>query len=132
MDDFFKIKMGDIIMAQDHVEFESESGDKLILEKGDKSIIGFDGMIHCLKQRCLIKPDDAMEIEGYSATGLAQFLGAWLDNVFDLEKVLSRTNIEQDDLVKCMEAALVEIGMDAMVREDHTEDGDVENEEIGD
>lgn len=132
MDGAFKIKMGDIIMAQDHVEFESESGNKLVLEKGDKSVIGFDNMIHCLKERCLIKPDDNMEIEGYSATGLAQFLGAWLDNVFDLDRVLSRTNIEKEDFVKCMENALAEIGMDVMMQEAPTEDGDVENEEVGD
>lgn len=58
-------------------------------------------------------PDDAMEVSGYSATGLSKFLVAWLDKSLDLEKDLDKSEHSLDDVRTVIEMALVEIGMEA-------------------
>lgn len=122
MEEVLKVRSGEILIAQDDIEYKSDTGNTMTVLKGDKSIVGFDGMIHCLKERYLIRPEDEIEIEGYSATGLAQFLMAWLDRVFDMDKVLSKSEIDKDDMAQCIEAALVEIGMTAEAEEDEEDE----------
>ena len=58
-------------------------------------------------------PDATMEISGYSATGLSEFLTAWLDKSLDLEKNLDKSEHSLDDVRTVIEMALVEIGMEA-------------------
>lgn len=116
-----KVKMGDILVAQEDVEYSNDKASTTIY-KGDKSIVGFDKRIHVLKERTIIIPDDEFKIEGYSADGLSEFISAWLDKNFDLDKILKKSEYTKDDICECIKEALTEIGM---TREENTE----ENEE---
>ena len=65
-----KVRKGEILEAETDIEYKNSLGQEAEISKGEKSVIGFDGMIHCLKKRVVIVPDDTMEVSGYSATGL--------------------------------------------------------------
>ena len=110
--DILKVRRGEIIQADTDIEYCNSLGQKAEVSKGEKLIVGFDSQIHCLKQRMIIAPDDTIEISGYSATGLAEFLSAWLDRNIDLEKTLSHSEYTRDDIKAYMEMALAEIGME--------------------
>lgn len=117
-----KVRKGEILEAETDIEYKNSLGQEAEISKGEKSVIGFDGLIHCLKKRVVIVPDDTMEVSGYSATGLSEFLTAWLDKSLDLEKNLDKSEHSLDDVRTVIEMALVEIGMEA-------ENGEVEKED---
>ena len=102
-----KVRKGEILEAETDLEYKNGLGQEAEISKGEKSVIGFDGLIHCLKKRVVIVPDDTMEVSGYSATGLSKFLTAWLD------KNLDKSEHSLDDVRTSIEMALVEIGMEA-------------------
>lgn len=108
-----KVRKGEILEAETDLEYKNSLGQEAEISKGEKSVIGFDGLIHCLKKRFVIVPDDTMEVSGYSATGLSEFLTAWLDKSLDLEKNLDKSEHSLDDVRTSIEMALVEIGMEA-------------------
>ena len=78
--------------------YENDKDQKTTVKKGEKSILGFDGAIHRLKQRTIIIPDDSFEIVGYCAAGLAEFITAWLDKNLDLENALKKSEYSVDDV----------------------------------
>ena len=94
-----KVRKGEILEAETDLEYKNSLGQEAEISKGEKSVIGFDGLIHCLKKRVVIVPDDTMEVSGYSATGLSEFLTAWLDKSLDLEKNLDKSEHSLDDVL---------------------------------
>ena len=99
-----KVRKGEILEAETDLEYKNSLGQEAEISKG---------LIHCLKKRVVIVPDDTMEVSGYSATGLSEFLTAWLDKSLDLEKNLDKSEHSLDDVRTSIEMALVEIGMEA-------------------
>lgn len=114
----FKVRMGEILVAQADITYENDKNQKTTIRKGEKSVLGFDGAIHRLRQRTIIIPDESFEIVGYCAAGLADFITVWLDKNLDLENVLKKSEYSVDDVRECVETALIEIGMEAENDED--------------
>lgn len=121
----FKVRIGEILVAQTDITYENDKDQKTTVKKGEKSILGFDGAIHRLKQRTIIIPDDSFEIVGYCAAGLAEFITAWLDKNLDLENALKKSEYSVDDVRECVETALIEIGMETENDEDEKESKEI-------
>lgn len=121
----FKVRIGEILVAQTDITYENDKDQKTTVKKGEKSILGFDGAIHRLKQRTIIIPDDSFEIVGYCAAGLAEFITAWLDKNLDLENALKKSEYSVDDVRECVETALIEIGMEAENDEDEKDSKEI-------
>ena len=124
-DEKFKVRIGEILVAQTDITYENDKDQKTTVKKGEKSILGFDGAIHRLKQRTIIIPDDSFEIVGYCAAGLAEFITAWLDKNLDLENALKKSECSVDDVRECVETALIEIGMEAENDEDEKDSKEI-------
>lgn len=115
-----KVSRGTILEAQGEQQYEAGE-DVLTIRPGDKSIVGYDGFIHPLK-KCNVKlnMDSSIEVEGDSATGLANYIVGWLNLQLDLKENLRKTMLDVDDFINTIEDVLVLIGM---------QKEDVENEE---
>lgn len=116
-----KVRHGDVLEAQVEQTFNNGEN-QYTINVGDKSVIGFDGYIHCLKDRVLIEPDQNMEIEGYSATGLAEFLSVWLDAMLDFNTELRRSILTVDDFKEAIEKGLAFIGMEVAIKNEDKKD----------
>lgn len=90
----------------------SKARSTLEIKAGDKIIVGYDGLLHPLKNsRAALNIDSDIEVEGYSATGLSEFLVAWLDSSLDLTENLRRSMLDLNDVKSSIENALLVIGM---------------------
>lgn len=43
-----KVRKGEILEAETDLEYKNSLGQEAEISKGEKSVIGFDGLIHCL------------------------------------------------------------------------------------
>ena len=106
-----KASRGSILIANQDREYKSKEN-TLQIKAGDKIIVGFDGLFHPLKNnRAALTIDDGIEVDGYSATGLSEYLVAWLDSSLDLEENLRKTMLDLDEFKTVIENALLVIGM---------------------
>ena len=111
MEQELKVLRGSILVANGDREYKSERS-TLEIKAGDKIIVGYDGLLHPLKNsHAALNIDSDIEVEGYSATGLSEFLVAWLDSSLDLKENLRRTMLDLDEFKAVIENALVVIGM---------------------
>lgn len=106
-----KASRGSILSANQDIEYVSKEN-TLQIKSGDKIIVGYDGLLHPLKNmNAALMLDSGIEVEGYSATGLSEYLVAWLDGNLDLKENLRRTMLDLDDFKTVIENALIVIGM---------------------
>lgn len=111
MEQELKVLRGSILVANGDREYKSEES-TLEIKAGDKIIVGYDGLLHPLKNsRAALNIDSDIEVEGYSATGLSEFLVAWLDSSLDLTENLRRSMLDLNDVKLSIENALLVVGM---------------------
>lgn len=109
--DALKVSRGSILMANRDREYVNKEN-TLQIKAGDKIIVGYDGLLHPVNNnKAAITIDNDLEVEGYSATGLSEYLVAWLDSSLDLKENLRRTMLDLDEFKAVIENALVVIGM---------------------
>jgi len=110
MEDTLKVARGSLLIANDKREYVSGEN-RYTVQSGEKVIVGFDGLLHSLRENVafVIEPD--IEVDGYSATGLAEFLSAWLDLNLDFDTNLRKTMLDRDDFKESIEDALAILGM---------------------
>ena len=71
-----KYKIGRILTSNQDVEVEKAlSGEKVVIPKGNKIIIGADKLAHHLRTG-MIQPLGTAEVEGYDSEGLAEYLSS--------------------------------------------------------
>lgn len=106
-----KYKIGQIITSTTDVEIEKAlSGEKVIIPKGNKIIIGADNLVHHIRTG-MIQPLGDAEVEGYDGEGLAGYIYLFLRSRLPLNEMLEKYDIEVDELVEIIEEALDEIGI---------------------
>ena len=109
--DALKVSRGSILMANRDREYVNKEN-TLQIKAGDKIIVGYDGLLHPVNNnKAAITIDNDLEVEGYSATGLSEYLVAWLDSSLDLKENLGSTMLNVDGFKAVVESALVVIGM---------------------
>lgn len=105
-----KVLRGSIVIANQDRKYKNKEN-VITVKTGDKFIVGYDGLLHSLDKNIALTIEDELEVEGYSATGLAKYLVAWLDAQLDLSENLRRTMLGLNDFVDVIENALTIVGM---------------------
>lgn len=104
-------KVGQIITSTGEVELETFLSGKMVkIPAGNKVIIGADKLAHHIYGGMIQPISDEIEIKGYDANGLAEYLMFYLKNEYPLEEFFEDYDIEESDFKDELEFALDEIG----------------------
>lgn len=104
-------KIGQILTSNQDVEVEKAlSGEKVIIPKGNKIIIGPDELAHHMYNGMIQPLGENIEVKGYDAAGIAKYLCFALGTYFPLEKMLEEYGFDMDALQDELEYALDDIG----------------------
>lgn len=105
-------KIGQILTSTEDVEVERAlSGEKVIIPKGSKVIIGADKLAHHFRDGSIQRLAESDVVEGYDAEGLAEYLIRVLESHFPIREMAEDYGINRDDLLSEVECALDEIGL---------------------
>lgn len=104
-------KVGQILTSSEDVVVEKAlSGEKVVIPKGNKIIIGADKLAHHIKNGMKQPlPEDA-EVKGYDAEGLAIYLYTHLRKHFEIDEMLENYDMAREEFMEEIEYALDEIG----------------------
>lgn len=106
-----KYKIGQILTSNTAVEIEKAlSGEKIIIPKGNKVIIGADNLAHHIWTG-MIQSLGGASVEGYDCEGLAEFLYLWLRSHLPLSDMLEDYDISPDEFKRELDEAFYEIGL---------------------
>lgn len=106
-----KYKIGQILTATENLEVEKAlSGEKVIIPKGSKVIIGADKLAHHFRDGAIQPLAESDTVEGYDTEGLAEYLLKVLESHFPIREMAEDYGIIRDDLLDEIECALDEIG----------------------
>lgn len=106
-----KYKIGQIITSTVDAELEKGlSGEKVIIPKGNKIVIGADNLAHHIRTG-MIQPLDDAEVEGYDGGGLSEYIYLVLKANLPLSEILEDYDYEANEIVEIIEDALDEIGI---------------------
>lgn len=106
-----KYKIGQILTSDTAVELKKGlSGEKVIIPKGNKVVIGADNLAHHIRTG-MIQPLGDAEVEGYDCEGLAEFLYLWLRSHLPLSDMLEDCDVRPEDFMVEVEEAFCEIGL---------------------
>ena len=104
-------KIGEILTSDCDVEVERAiSGEKVVIPKGNKIIIGADKFAHHIRNGMIQPlPEDA-EVKGYDAAGIAEYVYIYARNHFAIDEMLEYYEETPADFIREIEFALDEIG----------------------
>lgn len=103
-------KIGQILTSTQDVEVEKAlSGEKVVIPKGNKIIIGPDNLAHHIRNG-MIQPLGDAEVKGYDCEGLAEYLMIFLKARFLIAEMLEDYDIDEQTLRDELEYALDDIG----------------------
>lgn len=104
-------KIGQILTATEDIKIERAlSGEKVIIPKGSKVIIGADNFAHHFRDGSIQPLAKSDTVEGYDAEGLAEYLLKFLETHFPIREMAEDYGINRDDMLHEIECALDEIG----------------------
>lgn len=104
-------KVGQIITSTREVELETAlSGKKVKVPAGNKVIIGADKLAHHIYYGMIQPISEEIEIKGYDANGLAEYLAFYLKNRYPLKELFEYYGIKESDFKEDLGFALDEIG----------------------
>ena len=84
-----KYKIGQILISSRDVEVEKAlSGEKVIIPKGNKIIIGADKLAHHIRDGMIQPLADGSEVDGYDDTGIAKYIFMYVLNSDNLLKIM--------------------------------------------
>lgn len=104
-----KYEIGQILTSTDDVEVTRISGEREIIPKGNKIIIGGDGLAHHLRDGSIQPMPDGAEISGYDCYGLAYYLTYQLKSHFPIEEFFEDYEITEEEWSSELEYFLYEI-----------------------
>ena len=104
-------KIGEILTSTKDQELETMFGDKTVIPKGSKVIIGADRLAHHFHdgEIQLISKDST--VQGYDPDGIAEYLFTFLSYVYPMNDMLDDYDISEDEFKKEIEYRLREIGL---------------------
>ena len=103
-------KIGQILISnRDTVVERAISGEKVIIPKGNRIIIGADKLAH--HRDGTMQPLGDAEVKGYDTKGLASYLLTSLKDHFPINEMLEGYDIDEKELLDEIEYALEDIGM---------------------
>ena len=104
-------KVGQILTSKEDVEVEKAlSGEKVTIPKGNKIIIGADKLAHHIRTGMMQPLPEDSEIQGYDASGIAEYLYIYLRNHFEIDEMLENYDDTKERFMEEIEYALEEIG----------------------
>ena len=104
-------KVGQILTSKEDVEVEKAlSGEKVTIPKGNKIIIGADKLAHHIRTGMMQPLPEDSEIQGYDASGIAEYLYTCLRNYFEIDDMLEGYDDTKERFMEEIEYALEEIG----------------------
>lgn len=104
-------RVGQILTSKEDVEVEKAlSGEKVIIPKGNKIIIGADNLAHHIRNGVMQPLPEESEVKGYDASGIAEYLYIYLRNHFEIDEMLEGYNDNKERFMEEIEYALEEIG----------------------
>lgn len=104
-------KIGQILtMTEDRKVEKVLSGEKVIVPKGSKIIIGADNLAHHFRDGSIQPLAKTDKVEGYDVAGLAEYLLKILESHFPIREMAEDYGIIRDDMLDEIELALDEIG----------------------
>ena len=107
-----KYKIGQILTSNRDVEVEKAlSGEKIVIPKGNKIIIGADKLAHHIRDGMIQPLADGSEVEGYDDTGIAEYIFICLKAHLPIDDWMEEYEISKNDIIEEIECALDEIGI---------------------
>ena len=104
-------KIGQILTSKEDVEVEKAlSGEKVVIPKGNKIIIGADGFAHHIKNGMIQPLQKGSEVKGYDSNGIAEYLYMALRCCLPLDEMLENFDITERELIEQIEYCLDDIG----------------------
>ena len=107
-----EFKYGQLLVSKEDVEVEKAlSGDKVVIPKGNKVVIGWDGLAHHLRDGCIQPLGDDATINGAVNNGVVEIICRYLTARLPIKEALGEYDITLDELKEIIEEALEEIGL---------------------
>lgn len=107
-----KYKVGQILTSNTEVVVEKAlSGEKVIIPKGNKIIIGADKLAHHIRDGMMQPLVDGSEVKGYDSSGLAEYIYICMKAHLPITEWMEDYEISKNEIVEEIEDALDEIGM---------------------
>ena len=107
-----KYKIGQILTSSRDVEVEKAlSGEKVVIPKGNKIIIGADKLAHHIRDGMIQPLADDSKVDGYDSTGLAEYIFTCLKTHLPIDEWIEDYEISENEIIEEIECALDEIGM---------------------
>ena len=107
-----KYKIGQILTSRRDVEVEKAlSGEKVVIPKGNRIIIGADKLAHHIRDGMIQPILQESEVDGYDASGIAEYIFICLKTHLPVEEWMEEYEISKNDIIEEIECALDEIGM---------------------
>ena len=104
-------RIGQILTSNKDIEVEKGiSGEKVIIPKGNKVIVGADNFAHYLRNGMIQPFTEGTEIKGYDTNGLAEYLYIYLRNHFEIDEMLEDDDDTKERFIEEIEYALEDIG----------------------
>lgn len=104
-------RVGQILTSKEDVEVEKAlSGEKVIIPKGNRIIIGADNLAHHIRNGMIQPLPGESEVKGYDASGIAEYLYIYLRNHFEIDEMLEGYDDTKEYFIEEIEYALEDIG----------------------
>lgn len=104
-------KIGQILTSNCDVEVEKAlSGDKVVVPKGNKIIIGADNLAHHLRNGMIQPLAENIEVKGYDSEGIAEFIFSWVSRFYPIDEMFEDYEVDEKEFISEIEYALDEIG----------------------
>lgn len=105
-----KFKYGQVLVANQDVEVVSIDGEKDVIKKGSKAVVGFDRNMRHYNGYTQGFSDD-IKIEGISPAGMAEYIADYLKARFPLREMLEDFDLNEREFEQAIFEAFEEIGL---------------------
>ena len=103
-------KIGQILTSNCEMEVEKMFGEKVVIPKGNKVIIGADNLVHHLRNGMIQPLGENIEVKGYDAEGISEFIFKWLSRFYPIDEMFEDYEVDEKEFKSEIEYALDEIG----------------------
>jgi hypothetical protein len=104
-------KIGEILISNREVTVEKcISGEKVVLPKGNKAIIGADHLAHHIKTGAIQTLAKDIEVKGYDREGLAEWIFDYMSTRLPILEIETEFDLTDAVIRQTIDDALEEIG----------------------
>lgn len=103
---------GQILVSKHETVLEDcLTGEKKIVPKGNRIVVGFDGFAHHLTDGQIQPFSETIKLKGLSSSGIIEVVHNCLFHNFQFRKMYESYEVDPDDICKELVSALEEIGL---------------------